>query len=166
MALLEACESLWKAGLRFELRLIGLVNRETGREARMRIASLQRSGRPLRYDGAMDDGILEEAYRTCAFTVYPSLAEGFGLPIAESLARGKPCLCSGSGATGEIARGGGCLPLERLDARGLAAAIERILRSPAELAALTAAAEARPVRTWADYARELAAWLETLARRP
>ena len=42
-------------------------------------------------------------------SVFVSLAEGYGLPVAESLWRGKPCLCSGEGSIAEIARGGGCL---------------------------------------------------------
>ena len=33
-------------------------------------------------------------YENCMFTVYPSLYEGWGLPVAESLARGKSVLCS------------------------------------------------------------------------
>ncbi len=165
LALLEACETLWKAGLAFELRLIGLTNPETGQAVRERISALGRAGFPLRYEGAVEDRVLEEAYRDCSFTVYPSLAEGFGLPIAESLSRGRVCVCSGRGALGETARGGGCLALDRVDPTGLAEGIGRLLRSPEELAGLTAAAAARPVRTWADYARELSEWLRELPRR-
>lgn len=166
LALLAACETLWKAGLNFELRLIGLTNPETGQPIRDRISALARAGFPVRYEGAVEDRVLEEAYRACAFTVYPSLAEGFGLPIAESLSRGRVCVCSGRGALGETARGGGCLTLERVDAPGLSEGIGRLLRGPEELAGLTAAAAARPVRTWADYARDLSAWLGELPRRP
>lgn len=166
LALLEACESLWAGGEDFELRLIGISQPQTGRASMERIAQAGKAGRPLRYDGAVGEAALESAYAGCAFTVYPSLAEGFGLPIAESLARGKPCVCSGRGAAGELARGGGCLAVGDLGASGLAEAIGRLLRSPAELSALAAAARLRPVRTWADYARELTAWLQTLSPHP
>ena len=165
LALLDACELLWSGGLAFELRLIGLIHPRTGRAAGEKIKRLRRAGRPLRYDGAVDDSVLESAYAACAFTVYPSLAEGFGLPIAEGLARGKPCVCFGRGAAGELARGGGCLAIDDLSPAGIAEAIGRLLRSPAELAVLAAAARGRLVRTWGHYARDLTAWLQTLPRR-
>jgi glycosyltransferase involved in cell wall biosynthesis len=165
LALLEACESLWSAGARFELRLIGLAHPQTGRAALARVRALQAAGRPLRYDGPASDADLAAAYATCAFTVYPSLIEGFGLPVLESLARGKPCVCSARGALGEAARDGGCVALESVDAPSLAAAISRLLSAPAELAALAAAASARRLRTWSDYARDVSAWLAGLPRR-
>ncbi len=40
------------------------------------------------------DKILGELYAGCQFTVFPSLFEGWGLPVTESLAHGKPCLVS------------------------------------------------------------------------
>jgi glycosyltransferase involved in cell wall biosynthesis len=40
------------------------------------------------------DEDLEHLYRSCLFTVYPSICEGWGLPVVESLARGKFCLVS------------------------------------------------------------------------
>jgi glycosyltransferase involved in cell wall biosynthesis len=43
--------------------------------------------------GLSDEG-LDEAYRSCLFAVFPSLCEGWGLPIAESLAHGKFCVAS------------------------------------------------------------------------
>ncbi len=42
-------------------------------------------------------------YQHCAFTVYPSFYEGWGLPIAESLAHGIPCLSSNTSSMPEIA---------------------------------------------------------------
>jgi glycosyltransferase involved in cell wall biosynthesis len=165
LALLEACERLWARGIRFELRLIGLAQPQTGAAALRRIRALQRAGRPLVYLGAADDEVRENAYAACAFTVYPSLAEGFGLPVAESLARGRPCVCLGRGALGEIASGGGCLEVESADAGGLAAAIERLLSDPAMRAALSEAAKMRRVRTWLDYSRDVSAWIRDLPRR-
>ncbi len=40
------------------------------------------------------DRELEALYRGCLFTVFPSLYEGWGLPVTESLAFGKPCIIS------------------------------------------------------------------------
>jgi glycosyltransferase involved in cell wall biosynthesis len=41
-------------------------------------------------------------YRHCLFTVFPSLYEGWGLPVAESLAFGKFCISSDRGALPEV----------------------------------------------------------------
>lgn len=165
LALLEACELLWARGARFELRLIGLAQHDTGSAALARVRALQAAGRALRYDGPLGDDGVDTAYAACAFTVYPSLIEGFGLPVLESLAHGRPCICSAHGALGESARDGGCVALDTVNVASLAAAIGRLLDAPAELATLAAAARARKLRTWRDYASELVAWLGTLARR-
>jgi len=42
----------------------------------------------------LTDAELEQAYRSCRITVFPSLVEGWGLPVAESLAYGKLCIAS------------------------------------------------------------------------
>lgn len=165
LALLEACAALWTQGRQFSLHLIGLAQPQTGAAALQRLRELQAAGRPLRYDGPVGEADLEHAYAACTFTVYPSLVEGFGLPVLESLARGKPCVCSGRGALGESARGGGAVLLDCVAAPDLAAALDRLLAAPAELAALAAAARARRFRTWTDYTRELTAWLDGVKRR-
>jgi glycosyltransferase involved in cell wall biosynthesis len=119
----------------------------------------------VRYDGPVGDAALAAAYAAASFTVYPSLLEGFGLPVLESLAHGRPCVCSARGALGESARGGGCVALERVDAPSLRDAIAGLLASPAESARLAAEARARRHRTWRDYAQDLTRWIETVQRR-
>lgn len=161
-ALLDACESLWGRGLKFQLRLAGLANAETGGHALAMLRRLRSAGRPVRYAGPVGDEALEAAYRECAFTVYPSLAEGFGLPVAESLARGKPCACRTDGALGEIARAGGCISLGPAGPAEIAAALARLIESPAELALLSEAARKRRFKTWADYATELLLWMGSI----
>lgn len=52
--------------------------------------------------GAVDENDIDWLYRNCKFTVYPSLAEGWGLPIAESLQYGKLCVCSSATAMQEV----------------------------------------------------------------
>jgi glycosyltransferase involved in cell wall biosynthesis len=166
VTLLAAAEILWALGRRFRLQVIGLAHPQTGRAAQERIRTLQAAGRPLEYLGPVDDTALESAYAGCTFTVYPSLAEGFGLPVLESLARGKPCICSGRGALGESARDGGCLALDRVDdAAALAAAMDRLLTDTGELAHLAAAARTRTFRTWTQYAAELTEWMRSLRER-
>lgn len=49
------------------------------------------------------DGLLDLLYRQAAFCLYPSLIEGYGLPVVEAFARGKPVLVSAGGALAEVA---------------------------------------------------------------
>lgn len=164
LALLEACETLWAEGRKFELQLVGMARADTAGPALARIHALQQAGRPLRFNGSVPDAELHAAYRACSFTVYPSIIEGFGMPVLESLHYGKPCVCSGRGALGESAHGGGCVPLDLVDASTLAAALRRLLTQPAELAALARAARARHLKTWPEYAAEFTAWMQSLRR--
>lgn len=50
----------------------------------------------------LSDGELEYLYRNCLFTIFPSFAEGWGLPVGESLYFGKPCLASNSSSIPEV----------------------------------------------------------------
>ncbi|HEY0879054.1 MAG TPA: glycosyltransferase family 1 protein [Zeimonas sp.] len=81
----------------------------------------------------VDDAQLEWLYRNCAFTVYPSLYEGWGLPLVESFAWGKFCLSSNAASLPEA---GGTLA-EYLDPWDLPAWTERLahyMRHPEALA--------------------------------
>lgn len=48
------------------------------------------------------DNELSWLYENCLFSIYPSFYEGWGLPVAESLARGIPCVCSNSSSIPEV----------------------------------------------------------------
>ena len=165
LALLEACEDLWKQGLEFELQLMGLARNDTAAPALGKIAALQHAGRPLLYEGVATNEEIEFAYCQCSFTIYPSLVEGFGLPVLESLGFGKPCICSAKGALGESAQGGGCVALDSVGRESLATAIKDLLTNREFLASLSRAARARRFNTWADYARDLVHWAQSLKRR-
>lgn len=74
--------------------------------------------------------------------LFPSLAEGFGLPIAEAMALGTPVLTSAGGATEETA-GGAALLIDPADAAAIGAATARLDRDDALCAALGAAGRRR-----------------------
>ncbi|MDE2575748.1 MAG: glycosyltransferase family 4 protein, partial [Rhodospirillales bacterium] len=100
-----------------------------------------------------DDGQLEALYRGCLFTVFPSLYEGWGLPVTESLAFGKPCVISNSTSLPEA---GGALA-RYFDPENIAEATEVIRATLADRAGLDAwqaqvAREFRPV-PWDESAR-------------
>lgn len=165
LALLDAAEALWREGRAFTLELIGLPRADTGAAALARIRDLQAAGRPLVYHGAVNDEHLHAAYARCTFTVYPSLGEGFGLPVLESLQHGRPCLSSDRGALRELAPAGGVALLPALDAAAIADALRGLLADPARLTALAAEARAREFRTWSRCAGDLLDWMHTLPRR-
>jgi glycosyltransferase involved in cell wall biosynthesis len=114
---------------------------------------------------ALSDGELRQAYRSCLFTVFPSLCEGWGLPIAESLALGKFCVASDRTSIPEV--GGDLVDyFDPTDDDDALTKIERLLFNPGYLAAREARirAEYRP-RTWADCAHSLVGKLAQTAAR-
>ncbi|MCF3652132.1 glycosyltransferase [Synoicihabitans lomoniglobus] len=164
LTLLTACEQLWDCGIDFELSIFGGLQRETGTRALTKIRELQNAGRPLHYSGWLPDAELRAAYHRCAFTVYPSIMEGFGLPIWESLLHGKACVCADHGAVAESARGGGCLMTDTANAEALADAMQSLLTDSVRLNSLTAEARHRQPPRWEDYTRQLLEWITTLPR--
>jgi glycosyltransferase involved in cell wall biosynthesis len=81
-ALAPACE-LWWAGPSGWLQDT-LTKRER----------LRRGRREVRFLGQVSDRLLCELYRRASFTIYPSLYEGFGFPVLDSLLHGTPALTS------------------------------------------------------------------------
>lgn len=114
-------------------------------------AAIERNGRIDYVPHPLDDE-LDELYRSAAFTVFPSVEEGFGLPILESLWYGVPCICANFGAMAEVAEGGGCLTIDTRSAAELSAALAKLAANPVKLADLSAQAVSRPMTRWSDYA--------------
>lgn len=77
----------------------------------------------------VSDAELAGAYRNCLFTVFPSLCEGWGLPVSESLAYGKLCVASHATSIPE-AGGRGADYFDPTDESAAVAAIERVLFEP------------------------------------
>ncbi|MGB9366395.1 MAG: glycosyltransferase family 1 protein [Xanthobacteraceae bacterium] len=98
------------------------------------------------------DVLLRLLYQRCSFVVFPSLYEGYGLPLAEALAYGKPCISSSEGSLAEIG-GDLILRIDPKDTTSWADSIAHHMRSPQELDKMAARirAEYRPV-TWEQAA--------------
>ena len=163
--LLRAAEKLWSRGVSFELWLVGRNTRHFNSAVRQ-IRLLQRRDRPLQWLRHVNEETLLRAYDRCFFTVYPSLLEGFGLPIVESLLHGKPCICGDNGALGEVASGGGCLIVDQTDVNALSDGMERLLQDRQLYARLCSEARARVFRSWPDYIDNLLGHLETRSHVP
>lgn len=153
--LLDACEQLWAAGAEFELHLVGRVNPHFGRALQRRVRQLQRQWRGLKHHVRAGDAALTELHAMARATVFPTIAEGCGLPVLESLWRGVPCVCSDLPVLREIAAPGGCLmvPADQPDA--WRDALHRLLTDDGEQARLMQEAVTRPLPTWRECAETL-----------
>jgi len=123
-------------------------------------------GDRLRITGFVDEADLEGLYAAATCLVLPSVHEGFGLPVAEAMARGLPVACSRAPALMEVA-GGAALLFDPQDPADLAAQVGRLLREPATRAELRADGLRRAASlTWGETARTtLAAYRRALAER-
>jgi glycosyltransferase involved in cell wall biosynthesis len=90
----------------------------------------ERAGERIRFTGWLPDAQLDGLYRAATCFVFPSLAEGFGLPVLDALARGTPVATSNATSLPEVA-GDAALYFDPEDTGGIAAAIERLLADEA-----------------------------------
>jgi glycosyltransferase involved in cell wall biosynthesis len=154
-AVIHASEVLWREGVEFELDIIGGGSAWYLAGFLKTVRALQKKGRALSVRSGVGDAELTTSYDRASFIVFPSLHEGYGLPVAEALAAGKPVITSNYGSTAEIARAGGCLLVDPRDDLDIAAAMRRLLTEPGLRASLVAETALRSDRGWADYAAEL-----------
>jgi glycosyltransferase involved in cell wall biosynthesis len=132
-------------------------------ELRARAARLGLAG-DVRFLGWVDAATLEGLYAAAAVFAFPSLYEGFGLPVLEAMARDVPVVCSNNGALAEVA-GDAALTFDPRSPSAIAAALRRVLTDPAAAAALRARGRARVTQfSWARTARKtLATYRRALA---
>jgi glycosyltransferase involved in cell wall biosynthesis len=84
----------------------------------------------VRLLGWVSDEELEGLYAVAAAFVFPSLYEGFGLPVLEAMARGVPVACSDRGALSEVG-GDAALHFDPESAASISAAVQALLSDPA-----------------------------------
>jgi len=116
-------------------------------ELRQRAGALGLDGdlRMLDYVSPAD---LEGLYALANAFVFPSLYEGFGLPVLEAMTRGVPVACSDRSSLPEVA-GDAALIFDAEDEAAIAAAIERLLGDRAEAERLRGAGREQAARfTW------------------
>ena len=160
--LVAACERLWaRRRSRPDLVLAGAAGWKTSSLHRRIARSPWRD--KIHLPGyAMRDAALE-LYRAAEAFVYPSLAEGFGLPVAEAMACGLPVVASTADALQEVG-GDAVLYADPHDAEALAAAIERALEDAPTRARLRFAGPPRAARfSWEAAAAATAAVLSEAA---
>jgi glycosyltransferase involved in cell wall biosynthesis len=120
------------------------------------------AGHSLALHEQLDDGAIHALYERAAFTVYCSIDEGFGLPIIESLRRGRPCITSDRGSMREIAvRTGGCVLVDPEDTAAIGAAIHELVADAETRSRLTREAAAATWPSWRDYTETLVEFART-----
>ena len=158
--LLDVCDRLWAEGMDFELHVVGRVNPHFGRPIAARLEARRKAEPRLHFHPAASDGLLDQLYATARATAFPTLAEGCGLPVRESLWRGTPCVCSDLPVLREISDPGGCIAAPLGDVASWAAALRSVLVDSAEWRRLAREAAARPLPTWSDTAKTLVSGLK------
>jgi glycosyltransferase involved in cell wall biosynthesis len=164
LAVVHAAERAWRSGHEFDLVFIG-GNSWNSLDFTDQVTRLSARGRPITSLSSIADSVVWAALRRADFTVFVSLNEGFGLPVAESLASGTPVITSGFGSMAQIASTGGALTVDPRHDDSVSEAFMRLLTDEKLAAQLRREAGAYVVRTWDTYAEELWSYFVT-DRRP
>ena len=101
--------------------------------------------------GPLPDADVAALLRACAVMAYPSLYEGFGLPVLEAMAAGAPVVTSATSSLPEAA-GGAAVLVDPSDVESIAAGLADAMARRDELIAAGLARAGS--RTWLDVGRE------------
>ncbi len=142
------------------LVVVGALGWETGAT----LDALRSLGERARRLGYVSDAALAELYRRCAVFCYPSLGEGFGLPVLEAMSLGAAVVTSDISSLPEV--GGDAVEyVDPFDVSSIAAALRGLLESPARRAELGGQARRRAGEfSWERTAESTVEALERAAR--
>lgn len=158
--LVEVAEALWRTGLDFDLHIVGRVNPHFGEPIARRIKAAAKRERRLQLHVAAGDAKLRGLYSTARAVVFPTIAEGCGLPVIEALWRGVPCVCSDLAVLRELTGAGGCVMARVDDLADWTAKLAPLLTDAAVASRLAREAVSRPLPTWAEAGESLRRALE------
>jgi len=141
---IEACR-----GLPVTLEIVGRLDRASARR-------LRQLGVPYDNPSDLADSDLREAYRRCDALIFVSTYEGFGMPIIEAQAVGRPVITSRVCSMPEASGGAACL-VDPFDVADIRRGIQRLLGDPEYARTLVRfgyenAARYTPARVAAAYA--------------
>jgi glycosyltransferase involved in cell wall biosynthesis len=163
-ALVEAFGNL-PASLRqaHHLVLVGDFRRRGDLRERVRLVGIEKH---TIFSGIVSDERLVELYQHAAVFVFPSLYEGFGLPVLEAMACGCPVISSDASSLPEVA-GDAAILVNPTDVRQLTAEMERVLTDAGLRRALRERGLVQAARfSWDRTAREtIAVYRKVLSQR-
>ena len=118
----------------------------------------------VRVLGQVPDDDLVALYNACTVFCYPSLYEGFGLPLLEAMAAGAACVTSSLSSLPEVG-GDAVVYVDPTDVTAIRAAIDRLLNSDVERAAFGEQAKRRAATfSWDKTAADTLAALAAVGR--
>jgi glycosyltransferase involved in cell wall biosynthesis len=144
---------------RHPLAVVGALGWETGET----LTALRSLGERCTMLGYVSDAALAELYRRCAVFCYPSLGEGFGLPVLEAMAAGAAVLTSGVSSLPEVG-GDAVAYADPFSVASIAAGLRGLLDDQPRQAELSRRAVERAREfSWASFAQEVLAVLARAA---
>lgn len=158
-ALLDAFESLWRQGVDVMLTLVGrYVHLED--PVRRQLERLRKDERRFQWLTDQDDNAVRDLIRDSRATLFPSLAEGYGIPPLESLALGVPVIVTERIPSIGMLEPLGQVRLTQPDSAGIQRAVLEMLDDDF---ARRKYEEIGPLRlpTWGEMVRPLPEWIET-----
>ena len=135
-----------------DVRLVVVGHGGLEQDALRAAAQAHGVGHRVVFTGWVEDAVVEGLYAAAALFAYPSLLEGFGLPILEAMRRDVPVACSNLSALPEVA-GDAAELFDPHDVDAIAAAIRRLLDDDARRAQLIERGRHR----WTEFTWERAA---------
>jgi GT2 family glycosyltransferase len=167
LRLLEAYARVRDARAEMPLLVLAGDAKQDEDELGARIAELGLEQHVRRIGYVQGEGALRDLYAAAGVFAFPSLYEGFGLPVAEAMATGTPVLTSNTTALPEVA-GGAAVLANPLDVASIADGLSRLLddealRTRCREAGIVRAAEL----TWTAAAERLVGvWQDVLREQP
>lgn len=162
--LIEALASL--RDLDWQVTIAGADDRapDVAADVRARIEAAGLANR-IRMLGSINAAALAELYATADLFLMPSLYEGYGMVLAEAMARGLPIVCTTGGAAAETVPDDAGIKVPPGDAGAFASAIRSVLHDPAARARLGRAswAQGQALPDWDDTTRTIAGVLRRVA---
>ena len=162
--LVEAFRDILRTGYDGSLVMVGeTFHWDIGETRRLRDQIAQRGiGDRVLFPGYVGDEDLPDFYSACDMFVFPSLYEGFGLPVVEALACGAIALVTRCSAVPEVA-GDAAEYFDPRDARNIVQAFSALFHSPQRQSELREKGPAQAGRfSWDQAARQILALYDEL----
>lgn len=157
-AFIKSSDLLIKEGYNLKLNLVGTGSKWW--QATMAVESLMSGRKNIFWHKNANDDELVKFYESADFSIYPSIYEGYGLPISESLYLNTPVICSSTSSMSEIASQGGCLTFDPYDVEELVNKIMMMAKDAGLRKQKVEEASLIKMKSWEKYSNEIMSILE------
>lgn len=152
---LEACEKLHSEGVPLHLHIAGRLNPHFGKPILQRIRKAQSRGVPVTWHKSPKPPALLKLYQDADLSLFPSFAEGCGLPVLESLWMGTPVLASNIPSVQENSNLPGIQIFQLEGEAPLYLPLKALLQNPNSLENLRDGCHQANLPTWRESAESL-----------